>query len=31
MLQRILNFVIGQYYHTNKESTKKIELDTKHV
>jgi hypothetical protein len=24
MLQRILNFVIGQYYHTNKESTYRV-------
>ena len=31
MLQKILNFVIGQRYHTNKESAKKIELDTKNV
>ena len=31
MLQRIPNFVIGQWYHTNKDSAKKIELDTKYV
>ena len=31
ILQRILNFVIGQWYNKNIESAKKVELDAKHV
>ena len=31
MLQMMLNFVLGQLYHTNIDSAKKIELDTKRV